>query len=106
LPVFNKIRKSLIPAEGLKRYLFYAVGEVILVVIGILTALQISNWSDARKEREKERVYLQAIKEDLEKEKESIEKMVARRISKIRSASKIWFSKMGFRWWLPQIRPA
>jgi len=49
LPVFNKIRKSLIPAEGLKRYLIYAVGEILLVMIGILLAVEVTNWNDERK---------------------------------------------------------
>lgn len=90
MPFFNKLRLSLIKTDRLKRYLLYAVGEIVLVVIGILIALQISNWSDLQKEREKEQTYLKSIKEDLETEKANIEKIMARRISKIRSASKIW----------------
>lgn len=80
----------MIPSHGLKRYLLYAVGEIVLVVLGILIALQINDWSEARKEREKERTYLQAIREDLEREQISVKKMMARRKSKIRSAAKIW----------------
>jgi len=90
MPFFNKIRKDQIKSDGIKRYLIYALGEVVLVVIGILIALQISNWSEIRKEREKERIYLQAILEDLNIENSNMEKMINRRISKIRSASKFW----------------
>ena len=43
----------------------YAIGEIILVVLGILIALQINNWNDIRKEREKELHYLSNIKTDL-----------------------------------------
>lgn len=90
MPFFNKIRQSLIKTDGLKRYLVYAIGEVVLVVIGILIALKISNWSEAKKERQKEHTYLEAILQDLETEKASLERIINRRKSKIRSAAKIW----------------
>lgn len=90
MPFLNKLRKNKIKTEGLEHYLLYAIGEIFLVVLGILIALQISNWSDLKKERAKEQTYLRSIKEDLETEKANIEKIMARRISKIRSASKIW----------------
>ena len=53
---FRKIRQNLLmgnktgkPAFAAGRYLKYAIGEVILVVIGILIALQINNWNEERK---------------------------------------------------------
>jgi hypothetical protein len=49
----------------ISKYLLYAVGEIILVVIGILIALQINNNNDLRKERQKELRYLENIKSDL-----------------------------------------
>ena len=48
------------------KYMRYAVGEIVLVVIGILIALQINNWNEERKQKQKEIVNLIAIKEDLE----------------------------------------
>lgn len=48
------------------KYLLYAIGEILLVVIGILIALQINNQNDLRKERIKEIHYLENIKTDLE----------------------------------------
>jgi hypothetical protein len=48
------------------KYLKYAIGEIILVVIGILIALQINNWNEERKNKLKEDVYLEGIKIDLE----------------------------------------
>jgi hypothetical protein len=44
----SKVRK---PASPAGRYLLYAIGEIILVVIGILIALQINNWNEQRKEQ-------------------------------------------------------
>ncbi|HQQ99053.1 MAG TPA: DUF6090 family protein [Cyclobacteriaceae bacterium] len=46
-------------------YLGYALGEVILVVIGILLALQINNWNEARKDKALEEVYYCKLLEDL-----------------------------------------
>lgn len=62
---FRKIRKQLLAENRFSKYLLYAIGEILLVVIGILIALQINNANDARKERIKEIQYLQNIKTDL-----------------------------------------
>lgn len=49
LKFFRKIRQQLFTENKFGKYLFYAIGEIILVVIGILIALQINNWSDDQK---------------------------------------------------------
>ena len=46
---FRHIRKDLMEQNKTSRYLKYAIGEIILVVIGILIALQINNWNELRK---------------------------------------------------------
>jgi hypothetical protein len=46
---FRHIRKRLLAENRFSRYLIYAIGEIILVVIGILIALQINNWNENRK---------------------------------------------------------
>ncbi|MCA6075103.1 DUF6090 family protein [Fulvivirga sedimenti] len=55
-------RKSL---DRIRHYLGYAVGEIVLVVIGILIALQINNWNGFRKERNLEKEILVEIKKSL-----------------------------------------
>jgi len=50
----NSEGKTLGPAAPTFRYLKYALGEIVLVVIGILLALQINNWNEERKDRIKE----------------------------------------------------
>ena len=52
------------------KYLIYAIGEIILVVIGILIALQINNWNENNKLEVKKQDYYQQLLEDLNKDKE------------------------------------
>ncbi len=62
---FRKIRQKLLSENKFSRYVIYAIGEIILVVIGILIALQINNWNEAKKTRVKEVTYLTNLKNDL-----------------------------------------
>ena len=54
---FRHIRKKLLSENKFSKYLLYAIGEIILVVIGILIALQINYWNDERKNRAYEQYY-------------------------------------------------
>ena len=62
---FRKIRQKLLTENKFNKYLLYAIGEIVLVVIGILIALQINNYNEARKNREKEKLILQQILKSL-----------------------------------------
>ncbi len=68
---FKDIRQKLLveghsgkPFNKALRYLKYAVGEIFLVVIGILIALQINNWNQNRIDKKNERIYLIGLKEE------------------------------------------
>ncbi len=63
---FRKIRKQLIVEKKLTNYLFYAFGEIVLVVVGILIALAINNHSKNIADRKKERTYLIGLKEEFQ----------------------------------------
>lgn len=63
--VFGKIRHALWQENRFTRYLLYAMGEIALVVIGILIALQVNNWNEQRKARAFEQVMLQEIRENV-----------------------------------------
>ena len=63
---FRRIRQQLLSENKFSKYLFYAIGEIILVVIGILIALQINNWNESKKAKEKEHQVLTEIISDLE----------------------------------------
>ena len=62
---FRKIRKNLADDNKPLKYMRYAVGEIVLVVIGILFALQINNWNEERKERLLETKILKEIVSNL-----------------------------------------
>lgn len=62
----RKIRRKLIDERNLKSYLIYAIGEIFLVVIGILIALQINYWNENRKDRELEKYLLNNLVENIE----------------------------------------
>jgi hypothetical protein len=62
---FRHIRKSLLMENKKSKYLKYAIGEIILVVIGILIALQINNWNEDYKNSKKERGYLINLQQDI-----------------------------------------
>lgn len=66
LKFFRRVRKKLIDEGNLKRYLIYAIGEILLVVIGILIALQINNMNEERKKLAKSHDVLFEIKENLQ----------------------------------------
>ena len=68
LPFFRKIRFRLAQDNKFLQYSRYAVGEIVLVVIGILIALYINNWNEERIKRQKEVVYLTEIKKNLVKD--------------------------------------
>jgi len=60
------------PARPLGGYLLYAIGEIALVVLGILIALQINNWNEKKKQDEVERHYMVSLLIDLEKDKSDL----------------------------------
>ena len=65
LTFFRRIGKGLLEGGGTSKYLFYAVGEITLVVIGILIALQINNWNEERKKIQAIKVYFHNLANDL-----------------------------------------
>ena len=62
--IFSKLRKSLLKEGKTARYFKYALGEILLVVIGILLALQVNNWNEWRIERDEEQMVLRQLQDD------------------------------------------
>lgn len=70
---FRHIRKNQVMENKTRKYFKYAIGEIVLVVIGILIALQINNWNEHRKEGYKETAYLERLKQDITFDQEQYE---------------------------------
>ena len=68
LTFFRRIRKGLLGDGATSKYLLYAVGEIALVVIGILIALQINNWNEDNKEQKRIELYAISLIQDLEQD--------------------------------------
>ncbi|MFD1314779.1 DUF6090 family protein [Namhaeicola litoreus] len=79
LPLFRKIRKQYAHDNQFLKYLRYAIGEIVLVVIGILIALQINNWNEKKKEADNERYILQEVLANLREDSVLIKEIVIRR---------------------------
>ena len=62
---FRHIRKALLMENKTSKYFKYAIGEIILVVIGILIALQVNNWNESRLEQKRIRQYATSLIQDL-----------------------------------------
>lgn len=73
----------------IKGYLLYAIGEILLVVIGILIALQINNWSEQYKDRQLEQVYYCKLLEDVNQDQLLLEKLTAENESRIKASNEM-----------------
>ena len=68
LRFLRRIRQRLLYEGKLKNYLSYAIGEIVLVVLGILIALQINNWNEEQKKLKLKDRYLESLLTDLKKD--------------------------------------
>lgn len=66
LRFFGQIRQRLLTVNRFSKYLLYAVGEILLVVIGILIALQVDNWNEERQIVRAQKEVLIKLRQDLE----------------------------------------
>ncbi|MHA7130689.1 DUF6090 family protein [Algoriphagus namhaensis] len=70
---FRKIRQKLLTQNRVTRYIAYALGEIFLVTIGILIALQINTWNEQRKDANREKLILQSLHSEFIGNKEKIQ---------------------------------
>ena len=77
LKFFRKIRYNLMEQNKTGKYLKYAVGEIILVMIGILLALQVNNWNQQRIAMQKEQLLLEALHDEFVENKAQFEMVIA-----------------------------
>ena len=73
---FRKIRQQLLTENKFSKYLLYAIGEIILVVIGIFIALQLNNWNQDRVASAKEQLLLSELHDEFVNNKKQLEEVV------------------------------
>ncbi len=70
--IFKKIRRKLAEQNKVASYLRYATGEILLVVIGILIALQVNNWNEQRKLNNERQALIQSLISDFKTTREHL----------------------------------
>lgn len=89
----RRMRRSFIGSGSTRKYILYAIGEIALVVIGILIALQINNWNEERKTKNQVKdqllVLVDALRDDISSFQRSLE------INEFRYSSFLYLLKIG-----------
>jgi len=86
---FRRIRRDLVERGSMRKYAFYAIGEVVLVVVGILIALQINNANEQRLQRDREVGFLENLRSDSEINLAELNSFLAIRKDRIASAEQM-----------------
>jgi hypothetical protein len=90
---FRRIRQNLLSEGKTGKYLKYAIGEIILVVLGILIALQINNWNEKRKENAKIKSYLNGMVIDLNNDRNRFGIIIENLSEQIKANSEVFENK-------------
>lgn len=85
IKLFRKIRQKLLTENKFSKYLLYAIGEIILVVIGILIAIQINNWNETNKLHRRELTLLSELKTNLQINIVNLENDIQKQTKSIKS---------------------
>ena len=73
---FRKIRQKMLTENKLSKYLLYAIGEIVLVVIGILIALQLNNLNEIDKVKDTEILYINALHDEFSNNLKEVERVM------------------------------
>ncbi|TDK44882.1 DUF6090 family protein [Algoriphagus formosus] len=87
--LFRKFRQEIISKGKIQKYLLYALGEVVLLVIGIMIALAINNNNVINQNRVKEQVYLKGLKEDFQISQSKLQELIKVNRNNLENAKKI-----------------
>jgi len=87
----RQIRKKLLSQNRFSKYLFYAIGEIVLVVIGILIALSINNWNTTRIDLRKVEKYLSEVKNNILADVAKIDTLTSFNSIKVKSLKRAVF---------------
>jgi len=72
---FRKIRQNMIRENKFSKYLLYAIGEIVLVVIGIIIALQVNNWNNERLDKHKAQLLMNRLITNLQNDQKLMDTM-------------------------------
>jgi len=89
LKFFRRIRQNLLANNRFGKYMLYAAGEILLVVVGILIAFNVNTWSEARKLRNTELKYFRNLKTDLIADIELLHEIIDLSNTKVAAARRI-----------------
>ena len=81
--VLRSLRASLFEVNTTRKYLLYAIGEIVLVVLGILIALSVNNYNQSLKDQKDEAAYLEGIRFDLTKQITDFEEYISKNDQRI-----------------------
>ncbi len=73
---FRKIHQKLLSENKFRNYLIYALGEILLVMVGILLALQVNNWNENRKTNEQESELLKSLQKEFTYNKDELDRSI------------------------------
>ncbi len=86
---FRQIRKRLISDNKVSKYAIYAIGEIVLVVIGILIALWINNWNEGKRDARIETAFLENFRNDLKADIQNLSEKIASNSERINNTDSI-----------------
>ena len=92
--VFRKIRKSMLPDSKFSKYVVYALGEIFLVVIGILIALQVNDWHQKQQLGKEELKILKSLNNEMQKNFNLFELTYSAHLQKQESLKTLLFSDL------------
>ncbi|NNK70295.1 MAG: hypothetical protein HKO96_07435 [Flavobacteriaceae bacterium] len=87
---FRQIRFKLMSSGNTSKYLKYAIGEILLVMIGILLALQVNNWNENRKERNQENAILTQLQAEFKSNLSQLDDKIKSKKESIKSALRLF----------------
>ena len=88
--IFRKFRKRLLSQNKVSKYLLYAIGEIILVVIGILIAVRINNYNTFEKERKEEFRLLIKFKTDFRQDSIALARLIEKETTVLKNIDSIF----------------
>jgi cell division protein ZapA (FtsZ GTPase activity inhibitor) len=89
MKILRKARLHLLNSSKIRSYFLYATGEIILVVLGILIALQINKWNEDYKDKQLEQVYYCKFLEDINQDRQLLERLITDNASRIKSNNEL-----------------